>query len=293
MNRCNRYIYAIILEVLIIIFFILSMIYSSKILSKTSSGNLFELEEQSDKMNYFKNNISFFYPDKAYCICGEEAFLDFCNEELLKSGCKNFYENKKSKNLRKFTQCKEIEDKILNKNLALKDIFKLNTGSIHSSIIALNVVNIITFIVIILYFPGIELYIITKENEYNQSLIIKDDNNSNCCEICCKLLSVYCIFFCFGILILLILFIICISILIIFILTIILFSFACRKYNTDETNKYLVFLNCPNVNKEGFYKYSLIGDLSSDFTAFKIVQSFYIITTFICAFYTTIEKFIG
>lgn len=116
MSCANRRNIAIILDAIILLFFILSMIYSSKIKSDTSSGNPFKREEESDKMNYFKYNISVYYLDKVHCICGEDTFSDFCSEEQLKSGCNDFYKNKDFKSFLKLDQCEEIQDIILNKN---------------------------------------------------------------------------------------------------------------------------------------------------------------------------------
>jgi len=97
----------------------------------------------------------------------------------------------------------------------------------------------------------------------------------------------------FGLIFLLgILILIAVAILIILIINIIIFSIACGKYNSSDTSKYLEFLECTKVNKEGFYKFFSLDDLSSHFTALKIVQSFYIISIFICLLFTVYEKII-
>ena len=299
MNRRIRYIYAIIIDVFTLLFFILSMIYSSKIKNDTSSGNPFELEEESDKMNYFKNNITSNYPDKAYCICGDDTFLDYCNEELLKSGCKNLNIKNEIKNLRKFTQCEEIQNKIIKGNLKLKNIFDLKTDSIHSLITTLIALNIAIFIMVILYFPCFELWVKSKEEEYNDYYKTKQKEKEeqkkrgkkksifsdflDCCHPFCMALGL-------AILVIGILVLISIAILIILIIIIIIFSIVCGLYNSDDTSKYLEFLECTNVNKEGFYKFSSLEDLSSHFIALKIVQSFYIIIVFISGLYTFSER---
>jgi TRAP-type C4-dicarboxylate transport system permease small subunit len=299
MSFTNRYIYEIIIDVIVLLFFILSMIYSSKIKSDTSSGNPFELEEETDKMNYFKYNISNNYPDIAYCICGKGTFLDFCNEELLKKGCKNAYLNQEFTNFESFSLCEEVQDKIINQNLTLKDIFELDTGVIHGSIITLIILNVVIFIIIIIYFPAVDLFIRKSEEMINNYRKKKEEEEEeeeeeeknlatqlfDCCSFCCLVYA-------FFLSILAILFIISLVIIIILIIIIIVFSVACGKYNANDTSTFLHFLECPNVKKEGFYKYYSIGDLSSHFTSFKIVQSFYIIAVFLSGLYTVLEKFI-
>jgi len=300
MNRRIIYIYVIIIDVFTLLFFILSMIYTSKIKNGTSSGNPFELEEESDKMNYFKNNITSNYPDKAYCICGDDTFLDYCNEELLKSGCKNLSIKNEIKNLRKFTQCEEIQNKIINGNFKLKNIFEIKTDSIHSLITTLIALNIAIFIMVILYFPCFEFWVKRKEEEFNDYYKAKQKEKEeqkeegkkksifsdflDWCDTFCRALSLVSLIY--GIL-----FLISIAILIILIIIIIIFSIVCGLYNSDDTSKYLDFLDCTNVNKVGFYKFSSLEDLSSHFIALKIVQSFYMIFVFISGFYTFSERF--
>ena len=202
MNSRIRYIYLIIIDYFVLLFFILSLIYSFKIKNNTSSGNPFELEEESDKMNYFKYNITNNYLEKAYCICGEDTLLDYCNEELLKSGCKILSINIEIENLRNFVQCEEIQNRIIKENLKLKNIFELKTDSIYSSITTLIVLNIIIFILAILYFPGFELYFNSKAEEINDYMKAKEkekeeeeknkskfDDCLDTCEICCMILS--------------------------------------------------------------------------------------------------------
>lgn len=228
MNRRIIYIYVIIIDVFTLLFFILSMIYTSKIKNGTSSGNPFELEEESDKMNYFKNNITSNYPDKAYCICGDDTFLDYCNEELLKSGCKNLSIKNEIKNLRKFTQCEEIQNKIINGNFKLKNIFEIKTDSIHSLITTLIALNIAIFIMVILYFPCFEFWVKRKEEEFNDYYKAKQKEKEeqkeegifsdflDWCDTFCRALSLVSLIY--GIL-----FLISIAILIILIIIIIIF----------------------------------------------------------------------
>jgi uncharacterized membrane protein len=190
-NREKRYVIVFIIDAFILLFFILSMIYNSKIKKETSSGNPFELEEESDKNNYFKYNVSSNYPDKAYCICEKDTFLDYCNEELLNSGCKILNINKETKNLRKFSQCEEIQNKIINENIKLKDIFELKTDSIYSLISTLMGLNISIFILIILFFPLYEKYMKNKVGEYKEFKEKESKNDrENCCE---KAISAFCV----------------------------------------------------------------------------------------------------
>ena len=88
------------------------------------------------------------------------------------------------------------------------------------------------------------------------------------------------------------LFIITLAILILLIIIIVVFSVVCGKYDDDDTGIFLDFLECPNVNKEGFYKYSSLEDLSSHFALLKIFQSIFIIIVFISGLYTGIKKII-
>ena len=77
--------------------------------------------------------------------------------------------------------------------------------------------------------------------------------------------------------------------LIFFIISLILFIIDCSKFNGDDTRKYSIFLDCTNVNKTGFSKYSSIEDLKSHIIFFKIFNSIFIvyytvfIFTFICS----------
>lgn len=66
-------------------------------------------------------------------------------------------------------------------------------------------------------------------------------------------------------------------ILICLILNIIDFSILCGAYNSDDTRKFLNFLECKNVNKESFSKYAILEDLSYNFTLIKIFHSLFII----------------
>lgn len=292
MANCNtKLIIIYILDILLVLFLILSIIYSSKIIKHTSSSNPFKLEEESDKMNYFKNNnISLYYQDKAYCICGNNTFLDYCNEDLINSGCKNIYKNNNLRNLKKFSQCEEIQDKIINENVKLKDIFELKTVSIHSSIISLVTLNIIVFIIIILYFPIRKLFVNNANEAYkdyhaekNEKEKTFEDKKLDCIDCCCFYGVGSMCLVCIIILIILVIFILLIVI-------IVIFSVSCGKYDDDNTGKFLDFLECPNVNKEGFYKYSSIVDLSSYFSKLKIFQSFLIIIIFIYELYMIFEK---
>ena len=195
----------------------------------------------------------------------------------------------------KFSQCQEIQNMIINEKLKLKDIFELETGSIRSSIICLIALNIVIFIIIILYYPIIEIYLISQTNDFHGYHSKKDKGKNReehkdeqkCC--CCRL---FCFIFIKSAIILIIALVIALVILFLLIIIIVIFSVLCEKYNHDDTGKFLDFLECLNVNKEGFYKYSSLQDLPPHFTLVKIFQIFFIFMAFFSVLYTIVEKMI-
>lgn len=147
------------------------------------------------------------------------------------------------KNLRKFTQCEEIQNKIINGNFKLKNIFEIKTDSIHSLITTLIALNIAIFIMVILYFPCFEFWVKRKEEEFNDYYKAKQKEKEeqkeegifsdflDWCDTFCRALSLVSLIY--GIL-----FLISIAILIILIIIIIIFSIVCGLYNSDDTSKY-------------------------------------------------------
>ena len=77
----------------------------------------------------------------------------------------------------------------------------------------------------------------------------------------------------------------------IFLITnIIIFSILCSKYNTDDTENFLSFLQCKNINKEAFEKYLVLNDLSSHISLLKAFQSIFIVLDFIFLIMSLILK---
>lgn len=240
----------------LLIIFILTLISNSLIIHDTSKGNVLNLEEDNDKLYYFKIDIiNVNFNSNGNCKCGENILTDYCSEELLKLGCININLNKKMRNLSNFkNKCNEVRNKIINENIKLKDIFKLKTNSIKSTSNALLAFNILIFL-----FSALYIFILYDTWEK------KND------EIFCS---------CFGTMIYS--FFYYIINLIFLIIDIALFSSACQKFNSDDSKNFVKFLECPNINKDGFSKYSILQNLPTHFILFKIFQTFFIL--FILAF---------
>ena len=280
----------IIIYILVSLFFILSIVFIFKIINDTSSGNPLELEKESDKLNYFKNDTYSYFQEKEYCICEDSIYIDFCNEDLLKLGCKNYYPNKKLNFKMEVSECKQIQNSIMNKNLTLIDIFTLKTNSINSSIISLVVFNFILFIISFLSYPIFTKYISSEEDKTRKLIEDREKKREEKGEektigdsICdC------CLWYHWGCFAIFLFSIIYFLIIVFLIINIIVFSIACGIYNADDTSKFLDFLECANVKKEGFSKYNSLEDLSSHFISLKIFESLFIISIFISGLYILI-----
>ena len=262
----------IILYIILTGLFISSLLYLIFIKEDTSKNPLI-LEEESDKSNYFKNLSYIDYPDKAFCKCGDDILLDYCNEDLLKSGCQNFYESKKLQNFNN-DECEVIQNKIMIHNTKLINIFNLETSAINSSIFSLLTFNIVIFVLILLIYP---LYVL-----FSCPCIKSDD----CCCCLCGCAFKLCNMFCANSIVFCLFFVI----LILLIVDIVTFSSGCKYYKNDDTNKFLDFLQCSNVNKEGFQKFCAIEDLSSHFNVLIILQSIFIVSIFASGVYMIIDQ---
>ena len=286
----TNYIYLTIMSILYLAIFILSAIYTIKIFID-SSENPLNKEIDSDKNNYFKNDFSFNLGEKALCKCGNETFVDFCNEDLLLSGCVNIAKNNTLLYFQKdLDECLRIEESIMIENKRLMNIFKLKTSSIHSWI---NFVIIINFIMMVSTF-FIFIHYCCCERCIEKGTDMWDCSRCCCCcQECfcccfCPIFKVFCQLLCDAwITIFFFAFI-----LICLIFNVIFFSIACYNYDSDDTKNYLDFLDCSNVNKKGFDKYSSINDLYSHFTLMKIFQSIYIVFIVIYLCFTLLMKFV-
>ena len=109
-----------------------------------------------------------------------------------------------------------------------------------------------------------------------------------CCGCCCcdksdRKSYENCADYCGSICLVLIVFIFLIT-------NIIIFSILCSKYNTDDTENFLSFLQCKNINKEAFEKYLVLNDLSSHISLLKSFQSIFIVLDFIFLIMSLILK---
>ncbi len=162
--------------------------------------------------------------------------------------------------------CNNIHELITVQNKSLGEIFKLNTGYIRylsNSLIALKFVT--------LFFIIIELFnYIACQNKKDFGNVKGDNKVEDCClSLCCMffacMLGCLCMVF------------VAVGFFIFLIVDIILFSIMCSQYNNDETNKFLNFLQCDGINQDIITKFTGLNDLSSHFTAIKIVNSIYIV----------------
>ena len=258
-KRISGRITFVIISVILTTFFILSLVFSSHILND-SVENPLDKEKPSDKDKYFNEIESSYF----------ELLSLFINND------KN-YENNTLINLGEDSiNCENIKDLILIKNSSLKDIFKLNIDSIHSNSASLIAINVIIFVF------GFLIYIPNKF--FGECLC----EICGCCGCCCcdksdRKSYENCADYCGSICLVLIVFIFLIT-------NIIIFSILCSKYNTDDTENFLSFLQCKNINKEAFEKYLVLNDLSSHISLLKSFQSIFIVLDFIFLIMSLILK---
>lgn len=186
---------------------------------------------------------------------GKDKLNYFKNQDLLESGTINQNNTKKIFAETKDINCNKIERKIINENTALIDIFDLKTDSLHNLIISLIMFNSIMFFLSMIFLPFIKCTYHENKSE---------DNCFDKCDFCCWYLMTLMLFYSI--------------ILIFFIIDIILFSSFIYKYSIDETNTFLEFLECSNINKDGFNKYSILQGLPIHCSFFTFFQIIYIIS---------------
>jgi len=255
-KRISGRITFVIISVILTTFFILSLVFSSHILND-SVENPLDKEKPSDKDKYFNENENSYF----------ELLSLFINND------KN-YENNTLINLGEDSiNCENIKDLILIKNSSLKDIFKLNIDSIHSNSASLIAINVIIFVF------GFLIYIPNKF--FGECLC--EICGCCCCDKSDRKSYENCADYCGSICLVLIIFIFLIT-------NIIIFSILCSKYNTDDTENFLSFLQCKNINKEAFEKYLVLNDLSSHISLLKSFQSIFIVLDFIFLIMSLILK---
>ena len=256
-KRISGRITFVIISVILTTFFILSLVFSSHILND-SVENPLDKEKPSDKDKYFNENENSYF----------ELLSLFINND------KN-YENNTLINLGEDSiNCENIKDLILIKNSSLKDIFKLNIDSIHSNSASLIAINVIIFVF------GFLIYI---PNKFFGECLCEICGCCDCCDKSDRKSYENCADYCGSICLVLIVFIFLIT-------NIIIFSILCSKYNTDDTENFLSFLQCKNINKEAFEKYLVLNDLSSHISLLKSFQSIFIVLDFIFLIMSLILK---
>lgn len=256
-KRISGRITFVIISVILTTFFILSLVFSSHILND-SVENPLDKEKPSDKDKYFNEIESSYF----------ELLSLFINND------KN-YENNTLINLGEDSiNCENIKDLILIKNSSLKDIFKLNIDSIHSNSASLIAINVIIFVF------GFLIYI---PNKLFGECLCEICGCCDCCDKSDRKSYENCADYCGSICLVLIVFIFLIT-------NIIIFSILCSKYNTDDTENFLSFLQCKNINKEAFEKYLVLNDLSSHISLLKSFQSIFIVLDFIFLIMSLILK---
>lgn len=256
-KRISGRITFVIISVILTTFFILSLVFSSHILND-SVENPLDKEKPSDKDKYFNENENSYF----------ELLSLFINND------KN-YENNTLINLGEDSiNCENIKDLILIKNSSLKDIFKLNIDSIHSNSASLIAINVIIFVF------GFLIYI---PNKFFGECLCEICGCCDCRDKKDRKSYENCADYCGSICLVLIVFIFLIT-------NIIIFSILCSKYNTDDTENFLSFLQCKNINKEAFEKYLVLNDLSSHISLLKSFQSIFIVLDFIFLIMSLILK---
>ena len=147
--------------------------------------------------------------------------------------------------------CQVYQDVIMNPNTKkLGDVFTLNIETIHIKSYYIIFINVFILLYYIFIFIFVILFIAARDN-----------------QACLACLAVA-----FGLL----------SIIIIFVMVIanILFFIIIYNYYSGDTNAYNSFLECRNVNYEGFSRYRIVEVLKNDFFYFMIFNIISIISSF-------------
>ena len=165
---------------------------------------------------------------------------------------KNFTKNNMSILLNNnYDECEKLKIAMISENSSLSDIFELNIGSIHSSSISIIINNFFIFTF------GCLLLVIYR-------LCFQTERDTECCD--CRSICDLWYTFVFA----------CIMV-ICLIVNIIEFASLCGVYNNNDSDNFFNFIDCYNVNKDAFEKYSILNDLSSHFTLVKIYHTLFII----------------
>jgi len=234
----------IFLGVILIVTFLLSFIFICKIIHNSSS-NPFDNEKKYNNYFDFLDPISF-----EYCLCEKENFTNLCPQNLLKIGCKNFISDYPLIIEDKF-DCNILQYEIKNKSQPLKEIFNIKT-KVPGEIIGHLVIKLFSLVFIIFLFGWI----------YSM------DKDTDGCDYC---VSSICgtIFY--------------ILVFIFFIIEIIIFSVSSSKCKKNDNEKYLKFLECPNVLmfKEGFTIYNSIETFDLNVIEYMVFSIIHIVYFFI------------
>ena len=235
---------------------IASLVYICKIFTLTKN-DLFDIKLE-DPGTYFISTVQTFSKMDKQCKCGEEVVNDFCTEEQILSGCVDISLNQnldKQKFLRFLLdgeQCRSYEYSIKD-GKKLNEVFKLNVSGIHEMAMGLIGVVVISFAVLV--------------------LILFLSCGAACGTLCCGENAAFIL-------------LPCVPVIMIIgfgsgITCLVLFIILCVRYYGGDTNKYVEFLDCYNVNKNKFSeKFKDIEELKSDFTVFMVLCIIYLVLNF-------------
>ena len=234
----------IILGILYIVTFLLSFIFTCKIIHNSSS-NPFDDEKKYNNYFDFLEPISF-----EYCFCEKVNHTSLCPQYLLKIGCKDVISDYPLMIENKY-DCNILQYEIKNKSQPLKKLFNTKIKVPGETVGHLVIKSFSLVLVIILV-----------------GCIHTSDTDSDGCNQCIAGLCGY-IFYILAI--------------IFFIIEIILFSVSSSKCKKNDNEKFLKFLECPNVFifKEGFTIYNSIETYDSNIIEYMLFSIIHIVYFFI------------
>ena len=231
------------------------IIYSNKIYEDTLFGNPFKFEKYYDKKNYFKSLDVQNLPIIKKCKCQNEILNYPCTVKQILLGCIDITPNIKNQNdilqyVKEKNECYKIQYEIMKKNKKLEQIFILKTEIINYYALSLLIIIIIDFTLQII------LTIIIICGIFIPNLL---RINFCICLICIIAFVIYGIVFS----------------------NLYFFFELCLNYFQDDTRIYVDFLQCSNVNKNGFHKYSNLEKLKSHFNIFLVLNIIYLFLCFL------------
>ena len=242
----------ILFGVLYIVTFLLSFIFICKILHNSSS-NPFDNEKNYNNYFDFLEPISF-----EYCICEKVNLTSLCPQDLLKIGCKDVISDYPLIIENKY-DCNILQYEIKNKSQPLKEIFNIKIKA-PGEIVGHLVIKLFSLVFVIIL---VECFRSSKKD-------------TDACDRC---VSGFCgiIFYILAI--------------IFYIIEIIIFSVSSSKCKKNDNEKYLKFLECPNVFifKEGFTIYNSIETYDSNIIEYMVFSIIHIVYIFI---YLVIETYL-